>query len=243
MVHEGENAQETVVLAATQRAPSLESVVPDAPPAIVAVIDRALSFEKAGRWPGAAAMRDALREASFAAFGDLAPLPPLPERVQEAPTPGGTPLAFNPGATPGPTLDRPRPPWRRPAALLAVCAAALVLGVALVAGRHPAATELPPSVTAPAAVTPPSAQAPTVTPTVPAPEPSLAASSSTEPPASASSAPSAKVPPARAPGSSPPGTKGTAATASSHSPPLGSRCVPPYFFDAQGNRVFKKECL
>ena len=34
------------------------------------------------------------------------------------------------------------------------------------------------------------------------------------------------------------------APASGSSPsPLGSRCVPPFFFDDQGNRIFKKECL
>ena len=33
------------------------------------------------------------------------------------------------------------------------------------------------------------------------------------------------------------------ASGSTPLPAPGSRCVPPFFFDAQGNRIFKKECL
>ena len=36
--------------------------------------------------------------------------------------------------------------------------------------------------------------------------------------------------------------EGESADGSSPSPP-GARCVPPFFFEAQGNRIFKKECL
>ena len=78
LVHEGETAQETIVLSATRPAPSLEVLLPDAPPAVVMAIDRALAFEKQARWPDAAAMRTAIREASLAAFGGVASLPPLP---------------------------------------------------------------------------------------------------------------------------------------------------------------------
>ena len=101
----GGERQETVVLAATQRAPSLETVVPDAPPAIVQVVDRALAFEKAGRWPERPRWRDALREASFAAFGGTAPLPPLPHKPEGTPSGGPTPPGLRP--------RRPRGPGRR----------------------------------------------------------------------------------------------------------------------------------
>ena len=99
-VHEGDNAQETVVLAATRPAPSLETVVPDAPPAVVQVIDCALAFDRAGRWPSALAMREAIREASVSAFGGVASLPPVPPRPEEPQSTGATPLAFNPGGAP-----------------------------------------------------------------------------------------------------------------------------------------------
>src|SRR6185503_20216127 len=46
--------------------PSFASVVSSAPPELVAVIDRALAFEKEQRWPTAAAMREAFLLASRA---------------------------------------------------------------------------------------------------------------------------------------------------------------------------------
>jgi serine/threonine protein kinase len=68
LVHDGANAQQILVKAATARARPLAAVMPGAPPAICAVIDRALAFEKSERWPGASAMREALREASSVAL-------------------------------------------------------------------------------------------------------------------------------------------------------------------------------
>ena len=62
-VHQGETGNEQLVSAATRRAPSLASVAPDVPPLVVQLVDRALAFEPAGRWPSARAMQDALREA------------------------------------------------------------------------------------------------------------------------------------------------------------------------------------
>ena len=136
-VHEGDSAQETVVLAATRPAPSLETVVPDAPPAIVQVIDRALSFDKAARWPGAIAMRDALGEASVAAFGGLAAIPTLPTRLlEEGPSSGETRQAFSPGAAPAATRAAPPRRWKRRGALLAVLAAALAFGVTRIVERR-----------------------------------------------------------------------------------------------------------
>ena len=229
-VHEGDNAQETVVLAATRPAPSLDTVVPDAPPAVVQVIDRALAFDRAARWPSALAMREALREASVAAFGGLASLPPIPQKPEEPQSSGATPLAFNPGAAPR-SATPPAARWNR-RALFAVCAAALVLGITLVAGRRRMATEPTPAVTAPATISAPPAQASTATPAsskVDSPAPSVA-----DVPAASEKAVVAH--PA-------PGLKAAAPPASSPAAPLRSRCVPPFFFDAQGNRVFKKECL
>ena len=68
-VHEGESANELLIMAATRRARSLSDVVSDVPKPIVDVVDRALVFEKALRWPSAAAMRDALKQAHTEAFG------------------------------------------------------------------------------------------------------------------------------------------------------------------------------
>ena len=49
-------------------------MLPDAPPAFVEVVDRALAFQKSERWASASAMREALRNASVQALG-AAPTP------------------------------------------------------------------------------------------------------------------------------------------------------------------------
>lgn len=63
-VHTHASGNETLVAAATQRAPSLALRRPDLPAALVAVVDRALAFDKAERHASAEAMRRALREAA-----------------------------------------------------------------------------------------------------------------------------------------------------------------------------------
>jgi serine/threonine protein kinase len=69
-VHQGENASQLMIQAATARARPVSSVVPDLPPRVAEVIDRALAFEKTFRWPSAAAMREAVKQASLEAFGE-----------------------------------------------------------------------------------------------------------------------------------------------------------------------------
>jgi serine/threonine-protein kinase len=69
-VHEGENAAQLMIHAATTRARPVTSLAPDIPPAMAEVIDRALAFEKSGRWPSASAMQDALVRASLATYGE-----------------------------------------------------------------------------------------------------------------------------------------------------------------------------
>jgi serine/threonine-protein kinase len=64
LVHEAENAQQIMIRAAMNPAPLLSSVLPDAPASLCAVVDRALSYDRAQRWETAAAMRDALQSAS-----------------------------------------------------------------------------------------------------------------------------------------------------------------------------------
>ena len=78
-VHEGENAQQVVVRAATTPARSLAAVLPDAPPSLVEIVDCALAFDPAARWPSAAAMRDALRDAHAALVGPMPLAIPLPK--------------------------------------------------------------------------------------------------------------------------------------------------------------------
>jgi eukaryotic-like serine/threonine-protein kinase len=73
LVHEGDNPHAILVGAATRPARSLASVVPDVPPHVVAMIGKALAFDKKDRWPSAAAMREGLRAAYSVSFGSSLP--------------------------------------------------------------------------------------------------------------------------------------------------------------------------
>lgn len=50
-----------LLAAMTEHAPSLGAVLPDMPPDMVALVDRALAFQKADRWPDARSMQEELR--------------------------------------------------------------------------------------------------------------------------------------------------------------------------------------
>lgn len=76
-VHEAETPEEMLVRAGSQPARSVATVAPHLPPGIVAVIDRALAFDKVRRWAGAQEMRRALREACVDVMGP--PVAPLPK--------------------------------------------------------------------------------------------------------------------------------------------------------------------
>jgi len=60
-VHAGENAQETLALAATRPARSIAERRPDLHPRLIAFIDQALSYDMAARYPDAATMQHVLR--------------------------------------------------------------------------------------------------------------------------------------------------------------------------------------
>ena len=70
LVHEAESATMLLLKAGTTPARSLGSVAGDVPAPIVALVDKALAFEKPSRWETAAAMRDALRQAYAAEFDE-----------------------------------------------------------------------------------------------------------------------------------------------------------------------------
>jgi serine/threonine protein kinase/tetratricopeptide (TPR) repeat protein len=70
-VHEGATAAGILAHAATEPARSLADVAPDIPSLVVGVVDRALAFDAAMRWPSAEAMRDALAVACEVGFGAL----------------------------------------------------------------------------------------------------------------------------------------------------------------------------
>jgi serine/threonine protein kinase len=79
LVHEAENAQQILVKAATMPARPLATLLPKAPEMICEIVDRALAFNKADRWPNATAMQKALRTAAEQAFNEA----PNPARLSE----------------------------------------------------------------------------------------------------------------------------------------------------------------
>jgi serine/threonine protein kinase len=188
-VHARHSGNETLVAAATQRAPSVALLRPDLPAALVEAVDRALAFEKGERYASAADMRRALAEAAAAlppatTEGDLPPALSLarhdstspPSRSTRPETEGsfGPPSAHSEtagsfanrsevGAPSVPSAPKNR---RRGAALLALvmAAAGTVLAFSFFAPglRRNADTSslLPPSMNTPTIVAAPPSEAP-----------------------------------------------------------------------------------
>ncbi|HEY1693409.1 MAG TPA: protein kinase [Polyangiaceae bacterium] len=167
LVHAAESAQELVVLAATRPARSLATVAPSLPAEVVAVVDKALAFERDDRWPSAAAMRDAIAAVAEKLFGE-APVPAtaVPTRssrvdFESAPTMDardarglGASLASGaPASTPAAvTVPRTRP--RRWVAGVVVLAAAALAWAAWPAHRDETPHAPVPSAGVPVAVVP-----------------------------------------------------------------------------------------
>ncbi|MET0793667.1 MAG: serine/threonine-protein kinase, partial [Polyangiaceae bacterium] len=90
-VHRAETANEALVAAVTERAPSLGSVAPQIHPAVVALVDKVLSYERELRFQSAHEFRVALRAVDLAIAGDDAspslrvPLHKAPLVVQAGP--------------------------------------------------------------------------------------------------------------------------------------------------------------
>ena len=78
-VHPAETQQEMLVQSATRSARSLAEIAPDLPPGVIALVDRALAFERDARWPTAKAMREAIASAHESLYG----VPPSSEAVRD----------------------------------------------------------------------------------------------------------------------------------------------------------------
>jgi serine/threonine-protein kinase len=105
LVHEGENARQVMVRAATQPARLLSSVLPDAPDSVVQLLAKALDFDKSARWACAAAMREAVAQAYIELYGALSR-----EHLQTLFTPvtdsfANAPTELSPQPNTIPTLD------------------------------------------------------------------------------------------------------------------------------------------
>jgi serine/threonine protein kinase len=68
-VHLARTPHEQLMLAATTRAPLFASVAPDTKSSVAYLVDRALQFDRGDRWPDAATMQHAVRDAYHARHG------------------------------------------------------------------------------------------------------------------------------------------------------------------------------
>lgn len=100
-VHRAPIMNEALLLAMTATAPLIGTVLPEIPPEVAVIVDRALAFDKAARWPNARAMQAAVRGALHAlSAGD----PGVPRDTQSPPS-AATPGEPVPGAPQPAELD------------------------------------------------------------------------------------------------------------------------------------------
>ncbi|AKU98984.1 Serine/threonine protein kinase [Labilithrix luteola] len=70
-VHDGESAAEMLVAAANYQPRSLANVTSGLPLKLIQIVDRAIAFDKADRWPNARAMHAALKKVSGLTTGNM----------------------------------------------------------------------------------------------------------------------------------------------------------------------------
>jgi eukaryotic-like serine/threonine-protein kinase len=254
LVHDADNAAQLLIVAATQHARPVSLVAPDVPPPIAAIIDRALAFDKAARWPNAQQMRDALQQACFAVFREppsrsslLALMAGRPEMY--APT---AMLAVNTSPQPMAQLPYPvvtaqpvpmntaMPVMREPSVALptrslvpvivfiGTLALVLVVGGAFALFRKASSSTALDAGRAVASAEPPPAVSSAI-PAASAPPLPAASAAPTTPPAIPTVTPR-PAPTQTAPSPTP-----------SRSPK--PNCAVPYVLDANGNKKWKPECI
>jgi serine/threonine-protein kinase len=69
LVHDGETPEQVIIYTATRPARSLLEVAPESAPALIALVDKALSFEKVARYADARSMQEAVAETYRTIYG------------------------------------------------------------------------------------------------------------------------------------------------------------------------------
>jgi eukaryotic-like serine/threonine-protein kinase len=233
LVHDARTAPELLVMASTRQAPSLRTVDASVPPAIVAVVDRALAFDPARRFANAADMRRALHEALQTSSVSFVPLSEIDVRRAATPSPSdhrtlpkggpasaahGIAPAQSPTPTVSPITSDSQPGGRRAKRqLVSVVAIATVLGIG---GGVAAYVRIKPSEgTAPPEPKPYDPPTPS---TEVHPAPASASQASPErPPSATATAPVPVEPSASASASAAPHTSATASLSASKARPTG----------------------
>jgi serine/threonine-protein kinase len=123
-VREGATVNEDLAHAITKPAPSIVTVVPQLPPRVVDLVDRAMAHEKEQRWSSAHAMREALH-AAISGAGERVPVS-IPGGLHMEPASAGTiaPGTTTIGATPSAAARRP---WAGVAVALGLAAIAVAV--------------------------------------------------------------------------------------------------------------------
>ncbi len=237
-VHEGATGQELVVRSATTPARSLATVAPRVPKGLVAIVDRALAFEKSARWSSASEMRDALRELHVALHDEKVSNEPLVAVFDSAGMVVGADAMADTSFVPAGSRARRLPRWTV-AFVLGASAAAIFVALRP-RGEDAAAVSVmlaPSTASLGSAVTSTALGAPTQS--APAsPDPGgAAAPRSTAAPIDAVAKVGAQS--SAAPGQRPAPARDVASRPSSSAP----ACDPPYTVDAVGKRVPKPACL
>jgi len=174
LVHQAETLQEHLVMAATRPARPLASVVPDAPPELAEIVDRALAFDREARWQSAATMREAVAAVYETLFGEPVslgtregaslrppPAPPPSPAIAEAAGAAITPSARDAAVT---------PPPRRTLLGAAILATAALGGGAMayaLVGRPPVSAVAPTAITKSDREEAPAAESVSVSPSTP----------------------------------------------------------------------------
>jgi serine/threonine-protein kinase len=251
-VHEAPTAQETLIWAATKPAPSFSTVLGSAPAELVAVVDRALSFDREQRWPTAAAMREAFLAASKGVRATASNTDTLSVLLQgfqprgsefPGPVPSASSATHFAGSRAASTNDAPSNARRFVvlggvgALLVAALATAWALGSRSAVEKLEARTEA--SSRLASAVPPPAPASVTVSVEEPAAPTSTVANSPPSQPLTGVRPRPGKPGAPKSARSSTPAEPASAKPA----PPLRPNCNPPYELDAQGVKIWKRGCL
>jgi serine/threonine protein kinase len=265
----GETLPEVVLNIATKPPPSLRALRPDVPPALEAIVLRCLQKEPRARYRNVGELAVALlafaprAQASVDRISGIMQTsglsataledPPSPRLV--TPSTAGAETA----APVGQTLARPK--GVKTGVIVAVVLGALAFGAVagiMVFSSRPASSQVDPkaatsALAAAASPPPPATAAPAPASTGPAPtetQKDVPASPPPEPPPPAVAGPRT-APPTTTPSVAPPAVQHAKNRTVVVAPPAAAvapsgpakNCDPPYYYDANRNRVFKKECM
>jgi serine/threonine protein kinase len=253
-VHDGRTQNEVLLSAMTKTAPALSAVAPAISKGLAEVVDRALAFDRAERWPDAQAMQQAVRRAYQALRGiPISAAPGLATKATGAPTTLASTTTASPVARSTEisiAVERPRTGRLAiaiAAGAIALVGAGLLFVFALRGPWHSAQSASAEPVGSASqrlgAASPPPETAPATEPTV------VAAPVSNAPPSDTVGTEAASPPPTGTPRAAPRGVASTIKPSSpsgSSSPSVASKvgCTPPYVLDpGTGKKRWKAECL